>query len=700
MLHLLITRTKIVAGFESDQQTELLSFDGQPFLSYPGQSPIKAIDQYFPSLVSAYRERSEVGTHQPIPLALAMPVDISSSDRAQVRQTFLQTKSPAFELLHEDNLAVAFLMGLVAEGRLEAKGAILLEAIEHHTNVCFFQPAPSKAPEQWLKDEHAFVGESFEHHMLKDFGPVAGNEKVLSELLKSFTEAGLKVDFKGQTDLAFQLERAESPYRFQINQETERVTLAGEVRLNDTEYEQLMTSNRERLLPHLREGNLKQKQIGRVALLGAFLHQDSILSYLRSDLKLGERLIDDVPQDEKTVFGLMIEGLAERSTRVKELIRLRKEEEARRAKIEAEIKAKEGREQLMARLANTCVDPNKKEEYEAEFVPLAIDLGIPEVVIKWNISEALSRVSLEEEAVKAGLKEDRPPKPVAQKKPEPPVSRPVENGNSRGQANTNSSDHGKNKESKPKVEPKQKPKNQPEPVGIAASRKPEPVSAANPQPKNTSSASADTEDKGSDQSRKKPALNAIFLLNGTLNGEEFPTRRATFKGDSVVKLVRLLPAEKQDDKDAHKKFEALYTKEKTYYGPLGEISEMSEAKEGMYYFRDYIERNTLKEYITRMGLDKKQKVEDLSSEDLKFILQVFKSVQELPVTHARLSEENILVLNKRRGLLRRGGQAEIRFTGFTSEESTQEQMINATHQAFARLMGNKFYSEFRKQFQL
>jgi len=694
MLHLLITRTKIVAGFESDQQTELLSFDGQPFLSYPGQTPIKAVDQYFPSLVSAYREVSDAPASQPIPLSIALPVDISSSDRAQVRQTFLQTKSPAFDLLHEDNLAVAFLMGLIAEGRLEAKGAILLEAIEHHTNVCFFQPAPPKPPEQWLKDEHAFVGESFEHHLLKDFGPVAGNEKVLSELLKSFTEAGLKVDFKGQTDLAFQLERAESPFRFQISQETERVTLAGEVRLTDAEYEQLMTSNRERLLPYLREGNLKQKQIAGVALVGTFLHQASILSYLRHDLKLGARLIDDVSQDEETVFGLMIEGLASRTAQVKELIRLRQAEEDRRAKLEAEIKTKEGREQLMARLASTCVDPNQKEAYEAEFVPLAVDLGIPEVVIKWNISEALSRVSLEEEAVKAGLKEDRPPEPPVQKKPEPSTSRPTANGHSGNHATPN----GKKQANPPKAEPK--PESTPEPVGIAASRRPEPVSAAKPQAKNVPSPNADTDEKSSDQSRKKPALNAIFLLNGTLNGEEFPTRRATFKGDSVVKLVRLLPIEKQDDPQTRKKFEALYTKEKTYYGPLGEISELSEAKEGMYYFRDYIERNTLKEYITRMGLDKKQKVEDLSSEDLKFILQVFKSVQELPVTHARLNEENILVLNKRRGLLRRGGQAEIRFTGFTSEESTQEQMIHATHQAFSRLMGTKFYTEFRKQFQL
>ena len=156
----------------------------------------------------------------------------------------------------------------------------------------------------------------------------------------------------------------------------------------------------------------------------------------------------------------------------------------------------------------------------------------------------------------------------------------------------------------------------------------------------------------------------------------------------------------RSDKKQLASFEKLYAKEREYYGPIGEISELSEAKEGLYYFRDFIERTSLKEFVTRIGLDRKQRVEDLSSEDLKIILQVYKSVQELSVSHANINEDNILVINKRRGILRRSSQAEVRFTGFTSEDISPEAMTEATHAAFSRILGESFYVAFRRQFQL
>lgn len=693
MLHLLFTRTKIIAGFEAGEDTQLLSFDGHPYLSYQGHSPLKSVDTYFSSLVTAYREVTTASSSQPIPLTIGFPADASASDRAQVRQQFTKTKSPAFEIIHEDNIALAFLAGLTEEERITSEGAAVIEALENHTNLCFFQPGIEQTPEELLKSNDPFKGEQFTHHMLKDFGPVAGNEKVLSELLKSLTQAGLKVDFKGQTDLAYQLENTVSPFRFQVNQETEHVTLAGEVRLTDEEYEGLMTNNRERLKVYLNTNNLRQNQTERVVLLGEYLHQPSILTYLNRDLSLADKLVSDIPQDEETLYGLMISGLAIRSQRVRELVRLQKEEEARRAKIEAEIKTKEGREELLTHIQQTCVDPSKKEEYEAEFVPRAIELGIPELVIKWNISEVLNKVSLEKEAMRAGIKQ-RANGSISKQQP-------TETNGRSGNGTT------KNKVAEPAKKPtgrneREKPKPvTPQPVAARNGGEATTVAAPVAEARTKEKVSTPTSPKNetSDQ-RKKPALSAIFVLNGTLSGEEFPSRRATFKGDSVVKLVRLLPEDQQKNPDQVKRFENLYEKEKAYYGPLGEISELSESKEGTYYFRDYIERNTLKEFLTRTGLDRKQKVEDLTSDDLKFILQVFKSVQELPTSHANINEENILVLNKRRGILRRGGQAEIRFTGFTSEDVPREKMEEATHQAFTRLLGDKFYSDFRKQFQL
>ena len=118
----------------------------------------------------------------------------------------------------------------------------------------------------------------------------------------------------------------------------------------------------------------------------------------------------------------------------------------------------------------------------------------------------------------------------------------------------------------------------------------------------------------------------------------------------------------------------------------------------MYYYREYIERQTLKQYVKKLGLTDKSTVEDLSSQDLKFILQIFKEVQDLPVAHANLSEENILVVSKRKWNLQKN--LSIHFVGFTSDDISKAEMIKETHKMFARTLGDNFYKDFRKKFQL
>ena len=698
MLHVLFTRSKVIAGAEIDGEIQLLHFHNQTYLEQPGQSPFKNLDAYLADLVGAYHGVIGEKRDQAIPLAYATPVDVSSAERAQLRVKLSKLAQPAsFELIHEDNLAVCYLLGVLSEQDMDLNGAAILDAQEQHTNVCLFKPGEDLQGEALMKANDPFKGENFEVYPLKDFGPSAGKERVLSELLRAFADAGMKVKVKGQTDLAIQLEEAYPPYVFQITQETERITLAGEVRLKDAEYNDLITHNRERLNEHLNARRVKQNKIVHVALLGEYLHQDAILNYLKQDLKLGDALILGGKENEDHTYYQMVLGLMVRSGKVRELHRLKAEEEAHRAKIEAEIKAKEGRESLLERLEKTCIDPAKKEEYEAEFVPRGEELGIPGVVIKWNISEALNRISLAQEASKAGLQ----PEPEQQPKAPTPKKK-----------SQNGSEAVKKKKTPPPVEktppPKPEPVAEPEPQPVA---KTEPVlSGVEAQPVGGGSApmTAVAEPKvesnlpvKAGSQKRQPSLSALFILGETIDGEEFPSRKATFKGDSVVKLIRLLPQDQRGMGDHQSNFEKLYQKELAYYGDMGEISELSEAKEGLYYFRDFVERATLADFVSKSGLDKKSKVEDLGSEDLKFILQVFKSVQELEQSHSQLNEQNILVLNKRRGLLRRGGgQADIRFVGFTSEDATPAKMVEDTHAAFSRILGEQFYASFRKQFQL
>ncbi|MEM8889630.1 MAG: hypothetical protein AAGD28_16770, partial [Bacteroidota bacterium] len=191
------------------------------------------------------------------------------------------------------------------------------------------------------------------------------------------------------------------------------------------------------------------------------------------------------------------------------------------------------------------------------------------------------------------------------------------------------------------------------------------------------------------------SLSDLFSIKGTLPDAEFSTKKVMMVGDQELKSVRVLSAADLEDEDKVARFKKLHKKELSYYQ---DMSEITEAKEGLFYFRPYIERNSLKSYVKKSGLDNKMDIDELSSTDLKFILQVFKEIRELPTGHADLSEDNILVISKRKWNLQKN--MEIKVVGFTSEDATAEEMLERTHEVFAGLLGDAFYQDFREKFQL
>lgn len=188
---------------------------------------------------------------------------------------------------------------------------------------------------------------------------------------------------------------------------------------------------------------------------------------------------------------------------------------------------------------------------------------------------------------------------------------------------------------------------------------------------------------------KLKSLEEIFDIKGVLVDPEFATKKASLKGSAANKVVRLLDANSMGNPDKVARFERLYQKELIYYQ---ELSEIKDALEGKYYYRDFIPRNTLKDFIKKTGIDKKEAFSKLSSKDIKFILRVFDEVKGLSVPHAKLSETNILVIQE--GLLKRS--TEIRFVGFTSEDCSSSEMLERLHKIFTNLLKPKVYAEFRK----
>ncbi len=188
---------------------------------------------------------------------------------------------------------------------------------------------------------------------------------------------------------------------------------------------------------------------------------------------------------------------------------------------------------------------------------------------------------------------------------------------------------------------------------------------------------------------KLKSLEEIFDIKGVLVDPEFATKKASLKGSAANKVIRLLDANAMANPEKVARFERLYQKELIYYQ---ELSEIKDALEGKYYYRDFIPRNTLKEFIKKTGMDKRESFAKLSSKDLKFILRVFDEVKGLPVPHTNLADFNILVVQE--GLLKRS--TEIKFVGFTSEDCSVSEMTQKLHEVFKGLLKPRVYEEFRK----
>ncbi len=813
MLSIVFTTHKLLAGVH-DQSAKILPIQTHNYIPFQEVPFADVLTQHLPEIQAAYQKWHKGPVESPIPTTLALPVGIQEETAQQLGRLIGELENPGLRLLYQDNLASAYTRGL----QLPAENILVLECLEEYLNLCYSHPTEPR----------------FSHTSFPEIGPRTGNERVLAELSHRFGELGLNIDEESRNDLLRQLKVPMKEYVFTLSRAKGQTSFEAEALFKKEEFLRLMSEKREGLAHPLNREQLREKDIRQILFLGQYLQNDVLLNYFRQDLQLGDLLLETGRKGPWTEFETIITGLyqqgklileEEERIRQEELERKRRES-AMRAKISAELGAKQKRESLLTEIQEVCVDPDKVEEYESRYLAQGAELGIPEMIIKWNISEVLSKISLELtqeklgegiedpamfEALDAGL----PALPPSQETSET-VGKSEEAGTAQlnGQETTSESvpveeDTAteateeeaatatpeepivpeestpteitaeepvvatseapvvptESKEDQESTEPAEK-----ETIAVAAEKKPEivatseepvmpneaaptphqiaetleaslptppkvvqsaePVSAkGNPTqssrpviklsgrattevpvtpPINGPAVAATTQIKesttlvvpGIDQQiqiseKSKASLNDLFSIKGTLPDNEFSTKRVLMKGDPTPKVVRVLKHKDADDPKKLAAFQHLYKKELAYYD---EVSEITSAKEGLFYYREYFERHTLKQHVKRLGLLDKSHVDDLNSQDLKFILQIFKEVKDLPVSHADITEENILVIAKRKWNLQKNFS--IHFVGFTSADCSQEQMIQQTHKMFGRLVGDKFYTEFRKKFQL
>jgi len=840
MLCIIFTKRKLLAGIKTDK-AQLLDIKGRGHFNYEPSSPHEVLATHLDAIGQAYKDQAKKEGKKlagAIPTAIAFPVDMKSEeDKKKIIETINNAKSLDLEYIHGDNIVVSFMHGLPESDKVTAKNVMVLESMDDYTHLCY-QNIDEHAPEPNLKElgkAALFKDEHFEFQSYKDFGTLAGNDRVLTELMAECSVAGLTVDFKGQAQLARQLEEPNPTHTYVVSKTTDSVQLEAEVSLKPEKFEELLLVNKDKLAEKFSTKELEKNKVGNILLIGSFLRTQAFKNYINKDLKISNKVIGLDLENSKDEFSVIVNGLANRTEQVMEAERIRLAEEERkrleaekRAKIAAELKVKEDRDALLQEIAKTCVDPSKQADYEKMFKERGASLGIPEMVISWNITEVLSKIELQKEGEGVGLY-TTPTKAETSYTPEPAedlsiydldkqeevaveeikeeIREEIKEEKIEEKVETDLSDYSdeellasldevlaKDEEestslsseeissmsdidatteldlsmddlsdmdkdlapeakaldipakvdvldtdisvelSKEEIVPEieksivDKPISEDmfslevekmddldklpeeltqEPVSSngnhanIATTKPEAVQVKEKVEEKLEEQIEEKEEMTENIAPVKKNLDAsislsdLFSIKGTLPDAEFSTKKVMMVGDQELKSVRVLSAADLEDEDKVARFKKLHKKELSYYQ---DMSEITEAKEGLFYFRPYIERNSLKSYVKKSGLDNKMDIDELSSTDLKFILQVFKEIRELPTGHSDLSEDNILVISKRKWNLQKN--MEIKVVGFTSEDATAEEMLERTHEVFAGLLGDAFYQDFREKFQL
>lgn len=628
MLCLLFTREKLFFGV-ANNQSALLNIHGKSYIDLGPSGPQEALENNLDAIKTAYqRVLQDSGAPVPgkIQLMVAFPKDFPKKQKepgtqSLIKQLIEEVAGDEFDVVAAFENSRALISGLSGNGETKSDTPrLVLDALDESVSL-YYEGLNGKAAEN---------GKS-KVQFLQELGMEPGRQHVLNKLVSSFEDAGLSLDRHDIEDLKQQVKNPMRNGNFTLVKSNGLISITAKANLPQDGLEALMTQDHTRLGSFIQADSLAELGIQDVVVMGKYLKLPLIQEYLKQELNLegklrGTQLLEENEELQAILTGLARLGDQELVKRREEELRRKEEEEQKRLK---ELQLQADRDALMIEIRESCIDPERLEEYKSTYIDRGEKIGLPKEVVSWNIQEALRIARLNAGGTK-----------------NPEVFSSVS-----------------------LVQP---------PIQTATPHTPMPPM-----------------EEEAPQQVELPVLSSIFEVRGVLPDSEFQTKKVFDKKSKEVKVLRLCTQQKKQEAEAKEKFQHLFKKELAYYGELGDIKE---AEEGLFYLRPYFERNTLKEYVRKTEISNKRVIEQLGSSELKLILMVMKEINDLQVPHADINENNILVLTKRRWGMSK--DMSIRFVGFTSKDVSKEEMEKQCHRMWERLLGEGFYKQFREKFNL
>ncbi|MEL7063558.1 MAG: hypothetical protein AAFP00_07440, partial [Bacteroidota bacterium] len=269
MLCFIFSRKKLLIGMNPpESQPRLLTFDDKLHLPYEGRAIPEVIDKHWDGILTAYRQELNNPMDQ-IPISMIYPSEAQPSLKQGVMDTIKGKLGDRVQMVHAENLALAYLHGMVERSDLVNSYNLVIEALDDVVNVWMVKL--DEVGDDVEGKEALFATEHTHSDILRGIGPNTGMEHILREAMKQFESAGLSLNMRGQTDLAHQILSPSSDYIFTVSQESEHVQLEGQLSFSKERFTELMASNKEKLKEVIGAGAIARKNIKRVILLGKYL---------------------------------------------------------------------------------------------------------------------------------------------------------------------------------------------------------------------------------------------------------------------------------------------------------------------------------------------------------------------------------------------------------------------------------------------
>jgi hypothetical protein len=545
---------------------------------------------------------------------------------------------------------------------------IVIEALEQESNVFYYIP------------------EAVQHQRLtsvKGVGVTEGTHAVIENLISDLKDLGLSVKREELSEVWQSV--------FESRKETAGILKQGkyskikaDFNIDDSLIRKAYHENNRYLKDYISDELLKKYDINNIYLLGDYFEKAQTVTFLKNlsnkvDLNIHEDYDEESVCQQMALGGLRMAWL--------------KLDEERKRNLEWQRSQVHAREKLIERIKNEVINPEKRETYLETFRLASKETGVPFEMLEWYINNRLQafQLSAELNELNAQLKEERVPLDISTLEHQDVEDLGSgESFQALKEGDLTIESQVTDDENETVIVPDEDEQND-FPLGTIHSEPDRPSEEYKIEKQLEAFEASDF--SWPDKTEETLQLENIVQTERIYPNSEFILLKGKIKGSNIDRVFRIISSNELEEINNLQNFRRLYERESNYYN---NVSKIFRSNFGLFYYRDFLEGDTLEEYIEKNNIDQKENLKDLSSDDLKLIFHLWKEVKELDFSFVDFHAGNILVTKVIKWNLNE--EIGVKLVGIRSSVSTKKEMEDQLHNILDKLLYEGVYEAFKQKF--